>query len=100
MQWHPEVNRFQWKRGMNFPHSRHAVRLSSLLAEFFINEGNPYWKEATLLRESSLIFLPWFLGRRSLHHFEDPEEEASSLIYKYNPIYAANITGYQQIYFF
>ncbi|XP_003974928.1 gamma-glutamyl hydrolase [Takifugu rubripes] len=77
VQWHPEVNRFQWKSGLSFPHSPHAIQLSSLLAEFFTNEG-----------------------RRSLHHFEDPEEEASSLIYKYNPVYAANITGYEQIYFF
>lgn len=40
VQWHPEVNRFQWYRKLNFPHSRHAVQLSSLLAEFFVNEGN------------------------------------------------------------
>lgn len=39
VQWHPEVNRFQWDRKKNFPHSRHAVQLSSLLAEFFVNEG-------------------------------------------------------------
>lgn len=47
VQWHPEVNRFQWNPKMNFPHSQHAVQLSSLLAEFFINEGTsfPYsWK--------------------------------------------------------
>uniref|UniRef100_A0A7N6ANI9 folate gamma-glutamyl hydrolase n=1 Tax=Anabas testudineus TaxID=64144 RepID=A0A7N6ANI9_ANATE len=77
VQWHPEVNRFQWDRKLNFPHSRHAVQLSSLLAEFFVNEG-----------------------RRSLHQFDNPEEEASSLIYSYTPIYAGNITGYQQLYFF
>lgn len=39
VQWHPEVNRFQWDRKLNFPHSAHAVQLSSLLAEFFVNEG-------------------------------------------------------------
>lgn len=39
VQWHPEVNRFQWDRRLNFPHTSHAVQLSSLLAEFFINEG-------------------------------------------------------------
>ncbi|KAK2837793.1 hypothetical protein Q5P01_015005 [Channa striata] len=77
VQWHPEVNRFQWDRTRNFPHSRHAVQLSSLLAEFFVNEG-----------------------RKSLHQFENPEEEASSLIYKYTPVYAGNFTAYQQIYFF
>lgn len=39
-------------------------------------------------------------GRRSLHQFDSPEEEALSLIYSYTPVYAANITGYEQIYFF
>lgn len=77
VQWHPEVNRFQWDRKMNFPHSPHAIQLSALLAEFFTNEG-----------------------RRSLHQFENPEEEASSLIYTYTPVYAANFTAYEQIYFF
>ncbi|MED6266019.1 hypothetical protein CHARACLAT_031298 [Characodon lateralis] len=77
VQWHPEVNRFQWDRKLNFPHSSHAVQLSSLLAEFFINEG-----------------------RRSLHHFDSPEEEDSSLIYKFTPVYTANFTAYEEVYFF
>lgn len=77
VQWHPEVNRFQWDRKRNYPHSAHAVQLSSLLAEFFINEA-----------------------RRSLHQFDNPEEEASSLIYTDTPVYAGNFTGYEQLYFF
>lgn len=77
VQWHPEVNRFQWDRELNFPHSSHAAQLSARLAEFFVQEG-----------------------RRSLHQFDNPEEEASSLIYNYTPVYAANFTGYEQIYFF
>ncbi|XP_078107152.1 gamma-glutamyl hydrolase [Sander vitreus] len=77
VQWHPEVNRFQWNRKLNFPHSAHAVQLSSLLAEFFVNEG-----------------------RRSLHQFDNPEEEASALIYNNTPVYAGNFTGYEQLYFF
>lgn len=77
VQWHPEVNRFMWDSSKNFPHSYHAVQLSTLLSEFFVNEG-----------------------RRSLHHFEHPEEEAEALIYNYTPMYAANFTAYQQIYFF
>lgn len=40
VQWHPEVNRFQWDPRYSFPHSSNAVRVSSLLAEFFVNEGN------------------------------------------------------------
>lgn len=77
VQWHPEVNRFMWDSKKNFPHSYHAVQLSTLLSEFFVNEG-----------------------RRSLHHFEHPEEEAKALIYNYTPVYAANFTAYEQIYFF
>ncbi|XP_067083902.1 gamma-glutamyl hydrolase [Osmerus mordax] len=77
VQWHPEVNRFMWNTKMNFPHSPNAVRVSSLLAEFFVNEG-----------------------RRSWHSFSSPEEEAASLIYNYTPTYSANFTSYQQIYFF
>ncbi|XP_019954906.1 gamma-glutamyl hydrolase [Paralichthys olivaceus] len=77
VQWHPEVNRFQWDRKLNFPHSPHAVQLSSLLGEFFVNEG-----------------------RKSSHRFDDPEEEDSSLIYNYTPIFTGNLTGYEQLYFF
>ncbi|XP_072290026.1 gamma-glutamyl hydrolase [Eucyclogobius newberryi] len=77
VQWHPEVNRFSWNSKDNFPHSYHAVQVSSLLAEFFVNEG-----------------------RRSLHQFEDPDEEAAALIYNYTPVYTANFTGYEQVYFF
>lgn len=77
VQWHPEVNRFQWSRQVNYPHSSHAVQLSSRLAEFFVDEG-----------------------RKSLHQFDDPVEKDSSLIYNYTPVYAANFTRYEQIYFF
>ncbi|KTG45531.1 hypothetical protein cypCar_00012666 [Cyprinus carpio] len=77
VQWHPEVNRFQWDPRYNFPHSSNAVRVSSLLAEFFVNEG-----------------------RRSSHHFSEAAEESSALIYNYNPVYVANISAYEQSYFF
>uniref|UniRef100_A0A4W4FIP7 folate gamma-glutamyl hydrolase n=1 Tax=Electrophorus electricus TaxID=8005 RepID=A0A4W4FIP7_ELEEL len=77
VQWHPEVNRFQWNPLYSFPHSRNAERMSSLLAEFFVNEG-----------------------RRSSHHFIQAEEESKELIYNYNPLYVANFTSYEQIYFF
>lgn len=39
VQWHPEVNRFQWAREANIPHSPHAVQLSARLSEFFVQEG-------------------------------------------------------------
>ncbi|XP_029916659.1 gamma-glutamyl hydrolase [Myripristis murdjan] len=77
VQWHPEVNRFQWDSNHNFPHSTNAIKVSSLLAEFFVNEG-----------------------RRSLHDFDKAEGAASSLIYSYTPVFAGNFTGYEQIYFF
>uniref|UniRef100_A0A3Q3WXH8 folate gamma-glutamyl hydrolase n=1 Tax=Mola mola TaxID=94237 RepID=A0A3Q3WXH8_MOLML len=65
VQWHPEVNRFQWKQ--------------------------------LLIACVTLVFCS---GRRSLHQYDDPEEEVKSLIYKYAPVYAAKFTGYEQIYFF
>ncbi|XP_052419809.1 gamma-glutamyl hydrolase isoform X2 [Carassius gibelio] len=77
VQWHPEVNRFQWDPRYNFPHSSNAVRVSSLLAEFFVNEG-----------------------RRSSHRFSEAAEESGALIYNYNPVYVANISAYEQTYFF
>ncbi|KAL7827303.1 hypothetical protein SRHO_G00330210 [Serrasalmus rhombeus] len=77
VQWHPEVNRFQWSPQYSFPHSKNAVRLASLLAEFFVNEG-----------------------RKSFHHFSQVEEESRALIYHYNPLYVANFTAYEQAYFF
>uniref|UniRef100_A0A667ZXY2 folate gamma-glutamyl hydrolase n=1 Tax=Myripristis murdjan TaxID=586833 RepID=A0A667ZXY2_9TELE len=76
VQWHPEVNRFQWDSNHNFPHSTNAIKVSSLLAEFFVNEG------------------------KSLHDFDKAEGAASSLIYSYTPVFAGNFTGYEQIYFF
>ncbi|XP_028852487.1 gamma-glutamyl hydrolase [Denticeps clupeoides] len=77
VQWHPEVNRFQWNPGYQFPHSENAVRVSSLLAEFFVGEG-----------------------KKSLHHFSSPNEESKALIYNFNPVYVGNITAYEQVYFF
>ncbi|KAG5840492.1 hypothetical protein ANANG_G00189390 [Anguilla anguilla] len=77
VQWHPEVNRFQWDPKLQFPHSKNAVRVSSLLAEFFVNEA-----------------------RKSLHHFIKRKEETAALIYNYTPVYVGNFTGYEQCYFF
>ncbi|XP_012676893.2 gamma-glutamyl hydrolase [Clupea harengus] len=77
VQWHPEVNRFQWNPKYHFPHAVDAVRVSVLLADFFVNEG-----------------------RKSSHHFTDVEDENEALIYNYNPVYIGNFTGYEQAYFF
>ncbi|XP_066570474.1 gamma-glutamyl hydrolase isoform X2 [Amia ocellicauda] len=40
VQWHPEINQFEWDRSMTIPHSENAVRVSSLLGQFFINEAS------------------------------------------------------------
>ncbi|KAM9810577.1 gamma-glutamyl hydrolase [Neosynchiropus ocellatus] len=77
VQWHPEVSCYKWSRNRNVPHSPNAVRLTSLLAEFFVNEG-----------------------RRSLHHFDDTKEEEAALIYNYLPKFIGNISGHEQAYFF
>ncbi|XP_051897044.1 gamma-glutamyl hydrolase [Pristis pectinata] len=76
VQWHPEVSRFQWQLDMAFPHSPHAVQVSFLLADFFVNEA-----------------------RKSLHYFPSPEEEKAALIYNYNPQYIP-ASSYIQVYFF
>lgn len=77
VQWHPEVNRFQWNPHYSFPHSSNAVHVSSLLAQFFVNEG-----------------------RRSTHQFSDAAEESAALIYNCNPVYVEKISAYEQSYFF
>ncbi|XP_017322561.1 gamma-glutamyl hydrolase [Ictalurus punctatus] len=77
VQWHPEVNCFQWNSHYSFPHSKNAVHVSSLLSQLLANEG-----------------------RRSSHHFSQLEEERRALIYNYNPVYTENFSAYEQIYFF
>lgn len=76
VQWHPETSRFQWQPDMAFPHSPNAVRLSFLLADFFVNEA-----------------------RKNFHHFPSPEEEKAALIYNYSPRYVPT-SSYIQVYFF
>uniref|UniRef100_W5NDC4 folate gamma-glutamyl hydrolase n=1 Tax=Lepisosteus oculatus TaxID=7918 RepID=W5NDC4_LEPOC len=77
VQWHPEVNRFEWDPKVQYPHSRNAVRVSSLLAEFFVNEA-----------------------RKSSHHFSNPEDEEAALMYNYVPMFTSAFTSYNQVYFF
>ncbi|OCT90246.1 gamma-glutamyl hydrolase [Xenopus laevis] len=77
VQWHPEVNRFQWRSDFSFPHSANAIWVSQYLADFFVNEA-----------------------RKSQNHFPTEKEENAALIYNWTPIYTANISGYEQAYFF
>ncbi|XP_043938996.1 gamma-glutamyl hydrolase-like [Protopterus annectens] len=77
VQWHPEVNRFQWEKDLAFPHSVNAVQLSYLMSNFFVNEA-----------------------RKSFHHYPSTEKENAALIYNYNPVYVGNFSSYLQVYFF
>ncbi|KAG8574281.1 hypothetical protein GDO81_009124 [Engystomops pustulosus] len=77
VQWHPEVNRFQWRSDLAFPHSANAIWISQYLANFFVNEA-----------------------RKNPNHFSNPKEEESSLIYNWPVTYTANISSYEQAYFF
>ncbi|XP_078080461.1 gamma-glutamyl hydrolase-like [Mustelus asterias] len=76
-QWHPEANRFFWKESLNVPHCALGVRMSSLLAEFFVNEV-----------------------RKNLHHFETKEEEESALIDIHTPVFLGDKSSFQTLYFF
>ncbi|KAM5172480.1 gamma-glutamyl hydrolase-like [Mantella aurantiaca] len=77
VQWHPEVNRFQWNTDYDYPHSENAIWLSQYMANFFVNEA-----------------------RKNLNHFPNAKEEESALIYNWSPIYTGNISGYEMVYFF
>ncbi|XP_066449478.1 gamma-glutamyl hydrolase-like [Eleutherodactylus coqui] len=77
VQWHPEVNRFQWRSDLAYPHSVNAIWISQYIANFFVNEA-----------------------RKNPNHFSNTKEEESALIYNWRPTYTANISGYEQVYFF
>ncbi|XP_075063120.1 gamma-glutamyl hydrolase-like [Mixophyes fleayi] len=77
VQWHPEVNRFQWSSDYAYPHSVNAVWISQYIANFFVNEA-----------------------RKNTNHFSNTKEEESALIYRWPTTYTANISGYEQVYFF
>ncbi|XP_048378686.1 gamma-glutamyl hydrolase-like isoform X3 [Stegostoma tigrinum] len=76
VQWHPEVNRFQWQQRFAFPHSPNAVEVSYLLSDFFVNEA-----------------------RKNFHHFSNVKEEETALIYNYSPHYVPT-SSYIEVYFF
>lgn len=77
VQWHPEVSRFQWSSDFTYPHSLNAIWMSQYVANFFVNEA-----------------------RKNANHFSDPKEEESAVIYNWPLTYTANISGYEQVYFF
>ncbi|KAM3860374.1 gamma-glutamyl hydrolase [Diretmus argenteus] len=75
-QWHPEKNAFEWRRPF-IPHSPSAVKTTSYMAQFFVNEA-----------------------RKSFHRFDNEEEEMKALIYNYNPVYNGIKSTFEQTYFF
>ncbi|XP_075711517.1 gamma-glutamyl hydrolase-like [Rhinoderma darwinii] len=77
VQWHPEVNRFQWRSDLDYPHSVNAIWISQYFSNFFVSEA-----------------------RKNVNRFSNPNEEESALIYNHPPTYTANISGYEQVYFF
>jgi gamma-glutamyl hydrolase len=75
-QWHPERQQFEFDdfdTGIN--HAYDSIRVNSAVGAFFVNEC-----------------------RKNSHQFTNKTEEASRLIYNYNPIY--NPPGSEQIYVF
>uniref|UniRef100_A0A4W5K253 folate gamma-glutamyl hydrolase n=1 Tax=Hucho hucho TaxID=62062 RepID=A0A4W5K253_9TELE len=64
IEWHPEVNRFQWDPNLNFPHSSDAVRVA---ASF--NEG------------------------KICITLDQPEEDTMSLIYNFTPTCPGDFPG-------
>ncbi|XP_013781037.1 gamma-glutamyl hydrolase-like isoform X2 [Limulus polyphemus] len=79
--WHPEKNLFEWvntKSHHNIPHTAEAIRVGQHFANFFVGEA-----------------------RKNNHKFPSTKEEASSLIYNYNPEYVGiEGSNYQQVFFF
>ncbi|XP_072095803.1 gamma-glutamyl hydrolase-like isoform X2 [Mobula birostris] len=74
-QWHPEGNRYFWKKRMDIPHSPLGVRISFLMAEFFVSEA-----------------------RKNFHHYEDKLDEDSILIDRY--ACTVDKVNYQTVYLF
>lgn len=79
IQWHAEKNQFEWNPHKEFriDHSVEAMQAVQYFANFFVNEA-----------------------RKNTHQFSSEEEETKFMIYKYSPVYTANVVSYQQCYFF
>ncbi|XP_059837809.1 gamma-glutamyl hydrolase-like [Hypanus sabinus] len=75
VQWHPEKNPYEWNPKISIPHSSNAVKLTWYMADFFVSEARKNW-----------------------HHFPNEKEEEKALIYNYAPIYAGNVSHFEQIY--
>uniref|UniRef100_A0A646QFV1 folate gamma-glutamyl hydrolase n=1 Tax=Hemiscolopendra marginata TaxID=943146 RepID=A0A646QFV1_9MYRI len=68
-QWNPTLNPFEWSPQLpNIPHSLESVRVAQYIANFFVEEA-----------------------RKSDHHFSDPHDEMSSLVWHYQRYYITNV---------
>ncbi|XP_078037873.1 gamma-glutamyl hydrolase-like isoform X2 [Augochlora pura] len=78
LQFHPEKNLYEWKKGRNIPHGKNATRVGQYFANFFVSEA-----------------------RKNDNSFEDDVEEADNLIYNYHAEYTAQRgLVFQQSYLF
>ncbi|KAM3966442.1 gamma-glutamyl hydrolase A-like [Aphomia sociella] len=78
VQFHPEKISFEWKLKKDIPHSFDAVKANRYFMDFFVQEC-----------------------RKSIHAFQNEDEENSYLIYNYQPEFTGKKSGiFQQCYFF
>ncbi|XP_030745262.1 gamma-glutamyl hydrolase A-like isoform X2 [Sitophilus oryzae] len=78
VQFHPEKNQFEFKKGKGFPHSFDSIKTAQYFANFFVNEC-----------------------KKNANGFSDESVESESLIYNFNPKYTGLKSAYyEQLYVF
>lgn len=78
VQFHPEKNQFEFKKGKGFPHSFNSIKTAQYFANFFVNES-----------------------KKNNNTFPSDSLEAESLIYNFSPRYTGLKSGYyEQLYVF
>jgi len=77
VQWHPEVNGFEWAINTTVPHTKDAIQVTQYMGNFFTDQC-----------------------RQNPNHFDSLEDEVKYLIYQYPPEFMnLDTADYQQIYF-
>ncbi|XP_069816101.1 gamma-glutamyl hydrolase [Dendropsophus ebraccatus] len=77
VQWHPEKNPFEWRIISDISHTAEAVHVAFYMADYFVKEA-----------------------RKSQHHYSAEIQAQHPLIYNFCPMYTANISVFEQMYFF
>lgn len=108
VQFHPEKNNFEWHKGRHIPHTYDAIRISQYFANFFVNEGirnNYVYIFLKIFNEfvfqvyfSNCTY--YFSARKNHQSFLRSEDENKSLIYNFNPLFAADSPYVTQVYMF